>query len=142
MATVTIKEFRKAYETGKLIGVACNKCGATFVTYIAVCSKCGAQDLRVVEFSGKGEVRSFTIQSVPSEKFVNEAPYTYAIIRLEEGADIAGWLPYVKDAKDIKVGEKVQYIKSYKPGLVFIKEGEAVPEERPKLSPEQEIVYY
>jgi uncharacterized OB-fold protein len=137
MAVMSIKQFKDSYESGRLTGLKCDECGHKHITYIVVCPNCGSKKLTLTDISTTGTVRVFTLQSVPSEKFVNEAPYAYAIIKLDDGTDIAGWLPYVKDASNLKIGDRVKYTKSYKYGLVFVKEGEEPKEEVPT-----DMVYY
>lgn len=62
------------------------------------------------------------MQTVPSEEFLNEAPYAYVLVELEEGGRIAGWMPAVRSEADLTIGEKVHFVPSYKPGVQFSKD--------------------
>ncbi len=62
------------------------------------------------------------MQTVPSEEFLNEAPYAYVVVELDEGGRIAGWMPTVRSEDDLRIGEKVHYVAGYKPGVQFAKD--------------------
>lgn len=78
--------------------------------------------------SGKGTVEALSIQHVPSDEFLNEAPYAYVVVRLEEGGRITGWIPGVAGENDLKIGDHVHWVPGYKAGVQFArdaaKEGE------------------
>ncbi len=117
----SIAQFTQGYEEeGRLLGYACRSCGFHTLTYLLVCPRCGEpHSLEDHPFSGEGRVLSYTLQYVPSDEFVNEAPYAYALIELAEGVRTSGWLPAVKRAEDLAVGDRVVWTKSYRSGLVF-----------------------
>jgi uncharacterized OB-fold protein len=119
----SIREFTHAYEEeGRLLGYACRSCGFLTLTYLLVCPRCGTpHSLEDRPFAGKGHVLSYTLQHVPSDEFVNDAPYAYALIELEEGVRTSGWLPGVKRPEDLAIGDAVQWTRSYRTGLVFEK---------------------
>jgi len=52
--------------------------------------ECASEALDVVEFSGEGVVRTFTVVRVPPEGF--EAPYVLGLVELEEGPWLLGRL--------------------------------------------------
>ena len=70
---------------------------------------------------------AFTIQHVPADDFLNEAPYAYVVVELDGGGRITGWMPTVKQESDLKIGDRVRFAPSYKPGVQFAKESEAPP---------------
>ena len=80
-----IGQINAAVEEGKLTGYSCAKCGRKGVTFAVACPSCGSVDLTPFTFSGRGTIRTFTILTVPSEQFVNDAPYTYVVVDLDEG---------------------------------------------------------
>lgn len=121
--THSIHDFDHGYqEEGKLLGVAC-ACGFKTATSILRCPRCGKGNLKEVTLPSKGHVVSYSVQNVPSDEFLNDAPYTYALIELEDGSRISGWMPEVKKPEDIQVGDRVHWKASYKPGVVFEKDG-------------------
>lgn len=91
-------------------------------TWSLRCPRCGANDLAETELSGRGRVEAFSVQTVPSEEFLNEAPYAYVVVELDEGGRIAGWMPTVRSEDDLRIGEKVHYVAGYKPGVQFAKD--------------------
>lgn len=119
----SVGEFYKGYEEdGKLRGYAC-ACGYKTLTYILQCPRCGSKkDVSETAFKGTGEVIAYSLQNVPADEFVNDAPYAYALVRLEEGTVVSGWLPSAKRPEDLKIGDKVHWTKSYKIGMVFEKD--------------------
>lgn len=86
-----------------------------------MCSKCGATDLKPRDFQPEGSIVSFTIIGVPPEVWIDEAPYAFVIVQLDDGVRCTGWMPYVKGPEDIKIGDRVRFVKTYKPGMVFEK---------------------
>jgi uncharacterized OB-fold protein len=52
---------------------------------------------------------------------MNEVPYAWAIIQLDDGPKITGWVPFISKPSDLPVGQRVRFKKSYLPGMVFEK---------------------
>ncbi len=121
--THSVGEFYKAYEEeGKLVGYECS-CGFKTLTFILECPRCGKQNsLKDATFKGNGSVIAFSLQNVPADEFVNDAPYAYALVQLDDGSVVSGWLPNAKRPEDLKIGDKVHWTKSYKIGMVFEKD--------------------
>jgi len=68
-----------------LVGNICDACGTKNFPPRYICPNCGAEVTTEFAFSGKGEVYSYTtIYEAPSG-FDESAPYTVALIKLEEG---------------------------------------------------------
>src|SRR5258707_3762679 len=68
-----------------LTGERCPSCGKHIFPPRDVCPECVAEAKTLFQFSGKGEVYSFTtIQDAPAG-FEEQAPYVLAIIKLDEG---------------------------------------------------------
>lgn len=118
---VRIEEYVEAAKEGRIQGVACGTCGHTQVTSAVVCAKCGSTALEPKDFKPEGTVVSFTILDVPPEVFLDEAPYAFVIVQLDDGPRCTGWMPYVKRPEDIRIGDRVRFVKTYKPGMVFEK---------------------
>lgn len=72
--------------------------------------------------SGRGTVAAMTVQSVPSDEFLNEAPYAYIVVELDEGGRITGWVPGVANEADLKIGDRVHWVESYKTGVQFARD--------------------
>ncbi|HVB12725.1 MAG TPA: Zn-ribbon domain-containing OB-fold protein [Nitrososphaerales archaeon] len=120
-SSLTVKEFQEGIREGKIEGYKCSKCGHKQIDIIEFCPVCHSPDLEKVEFSGKGSVVTYTIQLVAPEQFMNEVPYAWAVINLDDGPRVTGWIPFISKPSDLPVGQRVEFKKSYLPGTVFEK---------------------
>jgi uncharacterized OB-fold protein len=118
---LTVKQFQEGIREGKILGYKCLKCSRKQIDIADFCSSCHSPELERIEFSGQGTVVTYTIQFVAPEQFMNEVPYAWAIIDLDEGPRITGWIPFVSTPNDLQIGQRVRFRKSYQPGLVFEK---------------------
>lgn len=124
----TIDEFIQGYEeSGKLRGFRCPGCGLITATWGLACSRCGTADLEETELSTSGKVTAFTILHVPGDQFLNEAPYAYVVVELDGGGRVTGWMPSVRTENELKIGERVRFTSSYKPGVQFVRESDPAP---------------
>lgn len=115
----SIAAFRRGYEEeGRLLGFR-SGCGFVTATWALVCPRCGQRDLAEVELQRTGRLVAFTVQTVPSDEFLNEAPYAYALVDLDGGGRVTGWIPGVAEESELSIGERVQFVSSYKPGVQF-----------------------
>lgn len=118
----SISEYRAGVETQhRLLGFR-SSCGFRTVTWCLACPRCGKRDLEETEFTGRGRIAAFTVQTVPGEEFVNEAPYAYVLVDLAEGGRAAGWMPSIRSVTELAIGGPVHWVPSYKSGLVFEKD--------------------
>jgi uncharacterized protein len=118
---LTIKAFEEGVHGGKIFGYQCRNCGLKKIDIIEFCPKCHSTDLQKVEFADKGTVMTYTIQFVAPEQYMNEVPYAWAIIQLDDGPRVTGWIPFISKPSDLPVGQRVAFKKSYLPGIVFEK---------------------
>jgi uncharacterized OB-fold protein len=118
---LSLKEQKDLLKDGKVVGFHCQKCKHDRFDPMLRCPKCGSTDIARREFSSTGTVVSYTIQSVASESFLNETPFAFALIQLDDGPRVSGWIPWIGKEKDLPMGQKVQYVSSYKPGMMFEK---------------------
>lgn len=118
---LSLKEQRDLLKDGKVVGFHCPKCKHDRFDPMLRCSKCGSTDIARREFTKTGKVVSYTIQSVASEQFLNETPFAFALIQLDDGPMVSGWIPWIGKAADLPMGQKVEYTPSYKPGMLFEK---------------------
>ncbi len=123
----TIGEWVKGYEEGgTLRGFRCRQCGLVTATWGLACSRCGSAGLEEHELTPRGKVLAFTILHVPGDEFLNDAPYAYVVVELDGGGRVTGWMPSVKQESGLVIGERVRFTPSYKPGVQFVKDAEAV----------------
>lgn len=118
---LSLKEQKDLLRDGKVMGFHCAKCQVDRFSPMTRCPKCGGTEIVRREFSATGTVESYTIQSVASEQFLNETPFAFALIKLDDGPRVSGWIPWIGKPKDLPLGQKVKYVSSYKPGMQFEK---------------------
>jgi uncharacterized OB-fold protein len=118
---LSLKEQKELLKDGKVVGFHCNACGHDRFDPVLRCPKCGSLDIARRQFSSTGTVVTYTIQSVASESFLNETPFAFALIQLDDGPRVSGWIPWIGKAADLPLGQKVEYVSSYKPGMMFEK---------------------
>ena len=118
---LSLKEQRDLLKEGKVIGFHCKACRHDRFDPMNRCPKCKSVQIERREFSKTGTVVTYTIQSVASEAFLNETPFAFALVKLDDGPMVSGWIPWIAKAKDLPLGQKVEYVSSYKPGMMFEK---------------------
>ena len=121
-AAHTIQEYQHGYEEEQRLRGYRSSCGFVTATWGLRCPRCGKLDLTEFALSGKGVVAAYTVQTVPADEFVNDAPYAYVLVDLDEGGRVSGWMPSVKSVSDLAVGDRVRWVTSYKPGVQFEKD--------------------
>jgi uncharacterized OB-fold protein len=122
----TILEYVQGYEeANQLRGFRCPNCGLVTATWGLACPRCGTADLVETLLSPRGKVSAFTVLTVPGDEFLNDAPYAYVVVELDGGGRITGWMPAVRSASDLAIGDSVHYVPGYKPGVQFAKDSEA-----------------
>ena len=118
---MSLKEQKDLMKDGKLVGYHCTACKLDRIDPMVRCPKCGSTDIARREFSKTGTVVSYTIQSVASDQFLNETPFAFALVKLDDGPTMSGWIPWIAKEKDLPLGQAVVYTPSYKPGIMFEK---------------------
>ncbi len=83
-------DFFNALMKGKVIGQKCRDCGSYTCPPKATCDSCGSRNLEAVELSGEGVIRTFTTTYVAPSGYTDEAPYTVAMVELEEVRGLLG----------------------------------------------------
>lgn len=119
--SVFVGDIFEATREGKINAYKCTKCKNQGVAVQAFCEKCGNNKLTTKEIGNVGKVITYTIQTVAPDPFVNEVPYAWIIVELENNIKITGWIPFISSREELNIGQKVKLIKSYKPGMVFEK---------------------
>ncbi len=90
-----------------LIGEVCPHCKAKLFPPRDVCPECGGPAKEPFAFSGRGEVFSYSTVFQAPTSHEEQAPYTVALVKLEEGPLITAQLTDV-DRKDVKIGMAVE----------------------------------
>ena len=74
-----------------------------------VCPQCGGEAKTQFAFSGQGEVYSYTRLTDAPSGFSETAPYTVALIKLEEGPLVTAQLTDMGD-KSVEIGMPVEMV--------------------------------
>ncbi len=118
---ITMQAQSELLRDGNITGFHCNGCDYDQFSPMVRCPKCRGSDIGTRQFSGTGKVVSYTIQTVASEEFINETPFAFAVIQLDDGPKVSGWIPWISRSDDLPMGQAVKYYPSYKPGMQFEK---------------------
>ncbi len=100
-----------------LIGTKCVACRSNFFPPKTLCPTCRSKGkLEEFQFSGNGEILSYTIITAAPEGFESYAPYAVGLIKLDEGATISGQLS--GDISKVDIGKRVKSVfrKMYEDG--------------------------
>jgi uncharacterized OB-fold protein len=118
---ISMKEQQDKLRDEEIWGFVCNACKHDQFAPMVRCPKCQSKDVGRRQFSNKGKVVSYTIQTVAAESFLNETPFAYAIVDLDDGPKIACWVPWISKPEELPIGTELVYVSSYKPGIQFDK---------------------
>ncbi len=92
-----------------LVGETCPHCETKIFPPRDVCPSCGGEAKTRFAFSGKGEVFSYTtIYEAPSG-YDETAPYTVALVKLQEGPIITAQLTDLGD-QPVEIGMPVEMV--------------------------------
>ena len=80
-----------------LVGEVCPHCQVKIFPPRDVCPDCGQEARETFQFSGRGEVYSYTTVYEPPAGFEENAPYTVALVKLEEGPLVTAQLTDLDD---------------------------------------------
>jgi uncharacterized OB-fold protein len=119
---LTHKEYYEALKEGKLLGLKCKECSGYTAPPKAFCDNCGGDNMEIIQLSGKGEIKTFTVIRVAPEGL--EAPYIVSMVELKEGPWLMGNLEGIDPdragmdliGKSVVVGGKVISQMSYTSG--------------------------
>ena len=82
-----------------LVGEVCGHCDAKLFPPRDICPECGKEAKTLFQFSGKGEVYSYTTVYEAPEGYAEQAPYTLAMVKLAEGPLVTAQLTDIGDQK-------------------------------------------
>jgi uncharacterized OB-fold protein len=72
-------------EEGKIAGTRCRACGTLYFPPRADCASCLSSDVDWIELNGRGRLITYTTAHFAPVGFEDEAPYTLALVELDEG---------------------------------------------------------
>ena len=103
------RNWRLQQQRYRLVGEVCERCGSRIFPPRDVCPECEAPAKTPFAFSGRGEVYSYSTVYHPPKGFEEFAPYTVALVKLEEGPMLTAQLTDV-DADDVRIGMPVEMV--------------------------------
>jgi uncharacterized OB-fold protein len=92
-----------------LVGEVCPHCEAKLFPPRDVCPECGGEARTPYQFSGRGEVYSYTTIYDPPTGYEENAPYTVALVKLEEGPLVTAQLTDLGD-EQVQIGTPVEMV--------------------------------
>jgi uncharacterized OB-fold protein len=104
-----VRDWRVRAQRYRLVGEVCEGCGARIFPPRDVCPECEAVAKTPFLFSGRGEVYSYSTVHHAPRGFEEYAPYTVALVRLEEGPLVTAQLTDV-DADEVSIGMPVEMV--------------------------------
>ena len=105
----TREKFIEAANRKKILAHKCTKCGHLMLETVLYCEKCSASKFEHAELEGSGTVVTYTIQAVAPEGFEDAGSYAWVVFKVDNAQlRASGFLPGVKEPKDLPVGAKVK----------------------------------
>lgn len=92
-----------------LVGEVCGHCEAKVFPPRDICPECGEEAKTLYQFSGKGEVYSYTTVYEAPAGFEEAAPYTIAMVKLAEGPLVTAQLTDL-ESRTVEVGMPVEMV--------------------------------
>jgi uncharacterized OB-fold protein len=92
-----------------LVGEVCPHCEARLFPPRDVCPECGHEAKTLFTFSGRGQVYSYTTIYDPPAGYEEQAPYTVAIIKLDEGPLVTAQLTDL-EGRQVEIGTPVEMV--------------------------------
>jgi uncharacterized protein len=103
------RHWRLKEQRYNLVGEVCPHCDAKIFPPRDICPHCGGEAKTTFAFSGKGEVYSFTTVYEAPIGFDETAPYTVALVKLEEGPMVTAQLTDLGESKP-EIGMPVEMV--------------------------------
>lgn len=107
--SVEIRHWRLQKQRYGLVGEVCPHCDNKMFPPRDICTDCGEEAKELFRFSGKGSIYSFTTVTDAPTDFEEYAPYTVAIVQLEEGPLITAQLTDF-GGQPIEIGTPVEMV--------------------------------
>ncbi len=104
------RHWRLKAQRYQLVGEVCPTCNGKIFPPRDVCPYCADKSGQPeFKFSGRGEVYSYTTVHKPPEGYEQAAPYTVALVKLEEGPLITAQLTDVNN-DEVQIGLPVEMV--------------------------------
>jgi uncharacterized OB-fold protein len=105
-----VMEFARHLKNGRLMGTKCKSCSYATFPPRADCPECMSGDFEFSEYSGKGKVFTFSTIAAAPTGFEHLAPYTVAVVELDEGGRLLAMVGDTLDVAKLDIGMDVQVV--------------------------------
>ena len=105
----TARHWRLKNQRYGLVGEECDNCGTKLFPPRDVCLECEAPAKELFTFTGVGEVYSYTTIYDTPAGFEPYAPYTVALVKLDEGPLLTAQLTDI-DPENVEIGMPVEMV--------------------------------
>jgi len=105
----TSRHWRLKNQRYSLVGEECDHCGVKLFPPRDVCLECEAPAKELFTFTGVGEVYSYTTIYDAPAGFEQYAPYTVALVKLDEGPLLTAQLTDI-DPDNVEIGMPVEMV--------------------------------
>jgi len=103
------RHWRLKKQRYSLTGEVCPHCSAKIFPPRDVCPECGQEAKTAFQFSGKGEVFSYTAITDAPAGYQDQAPYAIALVKLNEGPIVTAQLTDL-GAEPVRIGMPVEMV--------------------------------
>jgi len=103
------RHWRLRKQRYQMVGEVCPHCDAKIFPPRDICPDCGQEAKNLYNFSGRGEVYSYTTVYDAPEGYEENAPYTVAMVKLEEGPLVTAQLTDLGD-QPVEIGAPVEMV--------------------------------
>ena len=103
------RHWRLKKQRYSLVGEVCPHCDSKIFPPRDICPDCGQEAKELYSFSGRGEVYSFTTVYDAPAGYEENAPYTVALINLNEGPMVTAQLTDLENRK-VEIGTPVEMV--------------------------------
>ena len=103
-----VADFVKHLEKGEIAATKCTKCGELYFPPRADCAICLSRDIEWIPLSGRGKLITYTTAYFAPAGF--EAPYTLALVELEEGVRVFTRISKSVKKDEVKIGMKLRLV--------------------------------
>lgn len=103
------RHWRLKQQRYALVGEVCPHCQNKIFPPRDICPECGHEARDTYQFSGRGEVYSFTTVRTAPAGFEHNAPYTVALVKLVEGPMVTAQLTDLAE-EPVRIGMPVEMV--------------------------------
>jgi uncharacterized OB-fold protein len=100
-----VEGFVEHLRAGRIMGSVCRACGARAFPPRADCAVCMSSDFTFSEWSGRGVIYTWTRTVAAPAGFEGIAPYTLAVVALDDGGRAVAWLGESFREQRVEIGE-------------------------------------